>query len=132
MGTRRKTLHQTVYQRLRYQILSGDWPIGSKLPPERQLAAEWGVSRNTIVHAYADLEAEGLLFSRVGSGRYVPPLPPVTAMPPLDWKDRLSDGANLSAPSLMTELHALVGARPALNFAFGEGGNHTRLKSEFA
>lgn len=129
---RRKALYQTVYHRLRYQILSGDWPIGSKLPPERHLADEWGVSRNTVVHAYADLEAEGLIFSRVGSGRYVQPLPPPSALPPLDWKDRLSGGANLCAPSLMTELHALVGTRSALNFAFGEGGPHTRLKAEFA
>ncbi|ASS74658.1 transcriptional regulator [Tumebacillus algifaecis] len=128
----RKTLYQTVYHRLRYQILSGDWPIGSKLPPERKLAEEWGVSRNTIVHAYADLETEELIYSRVGSGRYVQALPPPSALPRLHWKDSLPGGSALSAPSLMTELHALVGTRSALNFAFGEGGNHTRLKAQFA
>lgn len=128
----RKTLYQTVYHRLRYQILSGDWPLGSRLPPERKLAEEWAVSRNTIVHAYADLESEGLIYSRVGSGRYVQPLPPPSALPPLSWRERMPGGANLSAPSLMTELNALLGTRDALNFAFGEGGNHTRLKAEFA
>ncbi|WP_386044357.1 PLP-dependent aminotransferase family protein [Tumebacillus lipolyticus] len=132
MTMRRKTLYHTVTQQLRYQILSGEWPIGSKLPPERRLAEEWGVSRNTIVHAYADLEAEGLIFSKVGSGRYVQPLPPPSALQPLDWKDQLHGGANLTLPCLMTELHSLVGARSAINFAFGEGGNHTCLKSEFA
>ena len=65
----RKPLYRSIYHQLRYQILSGEWQIGSLLPPERKLAEEMGVSRNTIVRAFDDLETEGLITSRMGSGR---------------------------------------------------------------
>jgi GntR family transcriptional regulator / MocR family aminotransferase len=44
---------------------------GSRLPPTRELARELGVSRSVLVAAYEQLEAEGYLEGRVGSGTYV-------------------------------------------------------------
>jgi DNA-binding transcriptional MocR family regulator len=44
---------------------------GSKLPATRELAATIGVSRNTVVQAYQELEIEGLITSKVGSGAFV-------------------------------------------------------------
>lgn len=51
------------------------------LPPSRTLAADLGLSRNTVADAYADLVAEGWLYSRQGAGTWVinsrtGPLPP--------------------------------------------------------
>lgn len=125
----RKTLYQTVYQRLRYLILSGEWPIGSALPSERTLAADWEVSRNTMVRALTELEDEGLIYSKVGSGRYVQPLPPVEMISPFDWKDRLRQEA--PPVSTFTELLRLSGTDCKINFAFGEGGRHTLFTSDF-
>lgn len=56
---------------LREQILRGDLPQGTRLPPERTMAKKLGVSRTTVVSAYHELAAEGLLEARVGHGTVV-------------------------------------------------------------
>jgi GntR family transcriptional regulator len=52
-------------------IASGHWEKGQRLPTERYLASELGVSRNTVSLAYRQLEAEGLISSRQGRGTFV-------------------------------------------------------------
>jgi len=52
---------------LRRQILSGDLPDGSRLPAERELAAQYGVSAPTVREAVRVLTAMGLLSTRNGS-----------------------------------------------------------------
>lgn len=56
---------------LRDGIRSGRFPAGSRLPSERQLAAELGVSRNTLREAIHALEGDRLLEVRGRSGAYV-------------------------------------------------------------
>ncbi|KEO84699.1 PLP-dependent aminotransferase family protein [Tumebacillus flagellatus] len=126
----RKTLYQQVYHKLRYLILSGEWTMGSALPSERSLSSEWNVSRNTIVRAFVELEDEGLVYSKVGSGRFVQPLPPVDALTPFCWKDRLRQEST-AKPSHLTEWSRMYSSNSLINFAFGEGGNHTLLASDF-
>lgn len=50
---------------------------GSKLPATRDLAMSLGVSRNTVMQAYQELEVEGLISSRVGRGSFVSTYPSV-------------------------------------------------------
>ena len=57
--------------RLRERILRGDYRDGQRLPAERQLAAEHGVSRGTVREALRLLEQSALLTRRRGSGSYV-------------------------------------------------------------
>jgi DNA-binding transcriptional MocR family regulator len=64
---------------LRDNIVSGSLPAATRLPSTRSLADELGVSRITIANAYAELEADGLLLSRTGSGTYVAATVPVAA-----------------------------------------------------
>jgi len=52
-------------------ILDGRMAAGSRLSPSRTLARELGLSRNTVLAAYEQLQAEGFLLARVGSGSYV-------------------------------------------------------------
>jgi GntR family transcriptional regulator/MocR family aminotransferase len=52
---------QLLYQRLRTAILSAHLPPGTRLPASRNLAAELGIARNTVLHAYEQLIAEGCL-----------------------------------------------------------------------
>jgi GntR family transcriptional regulator, transcriptional repressor for pyruvate dehydrogenase complex len=51
----------------------GEWryPIGSKLPPEREIAQDLNVSRPTLRQALALLQSYGVLTIRHGSGSYV-------------------------------------------------------------
>lgn len=57
--------------RLRDEILRGERKPGDELPSERELAAEWGVSRPTATRALQALRSQGLAVSRHGSGTYV-------------------------------------------------------------
>jgi 2-aminoadipate transaminase len=60
-----------IRNQLREQIKNGDFPAGSQLVPERTLARTLGVSRTTVVNAYDELEAEGLVKGHVGRGTIV-------------------------------------------------------------
>ncbi|RZN31194.1 PLP-dependent aminotransferase family protein [Bradyrhizobium sp. Leo121] len=62
------TLASGLANRLRVQILSGALPEGSRLPSIRKAAAEFGVSKNTIVEAYDRLVLDNLVTAKAGSG----------------------------------------------------------------
>ncbi|MFD4571449.1 PLP-dependent aminotransferase family protein [Streptomyces sp. NPDC058417] len=66
---------------LRDAVRGGRLAPGTRLPPTRRLAAEAGLSRNTVKAAYDQLVAEGYLTARQGSGTRVADLPAVTARP---------------------------------------------------
>lgn len=65
--------------RLRAVIRSGRFPDQGRLPPERALAQEFGVSRSTLRAALDVLEAEGRLWRHVGRGTFVGKRPSVDA-----------------------------------------------------
>jgi GntR family transcriptional repressor for pyruvate dehydrogenase complex len=67
----RKRVADQILEDLRGQILSGALPHGAKLPSERELAAQYGVSGPTIREAIRVLTAMGLVSSRNGSGSTV-------------------------------------------------------------
>lgn len=52
-------------------IRAGIYPVGSRLPPERVLAEEMGVSRPSVREALSALQVVGILKSRGGDGTYV-------------------------------------------------------------
>ena len=52
-------------------ISQGVLSPGTKLPPERDLAARFGVSRSSLRHALKALEHMGVLYQRVGDGTYL-------------------------------------------------------------
>lgn len=56
---------------LRKMILNGEITSGTKLPPERELAAQFGTNRNTLREAIRILEEEGLVKVRQGGGMMV-------------------------------------------------------------
>ena len=64
-------LYRQIFLYIRDKILSGQWPVGTKLPPQRELAAKLGVNRNTLLTAVDELVASGFLDTKQGSGCYV-------------------------------------------------------------
>nr|WP_095534028.1 FCD domain-containing protein [Streptomyces prasinopilosus] len=68
---RRQALGDQVIARLREQITSGAWPVGSRIPTETELVEQLGVARNTVREAIRALAHTGLLDIRHGSGSYV-------------------------------------------------------------
>jgi len=56
-------------------LQSGKYPIGSKLPPEFELAEQMGVSRPSVREALSALQAVGVIEPKTGSGSYVRRIP---------------------------------------------------------
>ena len=63
-------IHQ-VAGKMRELIVTGEWPVGSRIPTEPELVEQTGVGRNTIREAVQSLVHAGLLQRRQGSGTYV-------------------------------------------------------------
>jgi DNA-binding GntR family transcriptional regulator len=64
---------------LRAAIESGEIAVGTRLPPQRELAGLLAIGRTTVVAAYNLLRAESLIVMKQGAGTWVvrrPPGPP--------------------------------------------------------
>ena len=64
-------LYRQLKSQVRQAVDSGLWSAGQKLPSERELIVELGVSRITVRQAFSELVAEGYLTSAPGKGVYV-------------------------------------------------------------
>jgi len=64
-------IYRQIMNRIENMIESGDLAYGAKLPTERDLASELGVSRGTVKKAFAELEKAGVISIVWGSGAYV-------------------------------------------------------------
>lgn len=71
------TLVSRVAEDLRSAIAAGQYPAGSKLPPEAELGSHFGVSRPTVRAALRELEAHGLVKTSHGVGTFVVEQPAV-------------------------------------------------------
>ena len=68
---RQPKLSDVIEQQLEFLILEGTLRPGEKLPPERELAKQFDVSRPSLREAIQRLEAKGLLLRRQGGGTFV-------------------------------------------------------------
>jgi GntR family transcriptional regulator, transcriptional repressor for pyruvate dehydrogenase complex len=66
-----RRLYRQIADQISALISEGEYSAGSRLPAERDLAKQLGVSRPSVREALIALEVEGLLDVRVGSGIYV-------------------------------------------------------------
>jgi GntR family hexuronate regulon transcriptional repressor len=64
-------LYKRVADELRASITAGNYPVGRRLPAERELAEMFNVSRPTVREAVIALELQGLVEVRVGAGVFV-------------------------------------------------------------
>ncbi len=67
----RVPVYRQIEAQIRTLILEGRLPKGARLPSERILARHLGVNRTTVVNAYRELSADGLVKGRVGHGTIV-------------------------------------------------------------
>lgn len=66
-----RRLYQTIGKKLKNLITTEDYPVGSRLLPERDIAERFDVSRTVVREALIMLELEGLIEIKKGSGVYV-------------------------------------------------------------
>ncbi|MDZ7801396.1 MAG: phosphonate metabolism transcriptional regulator PhnF [Trueperaceae bacterium] len=64
-------LYHQVVREIRRRIRTGAWAPGARLPSERELAEEFGISRMTLRQALARLVQDGTLTVRQGAGTFV-------------------------------------------------------------
>jgi GntR family transcriptional regulator/MocR family aminotransferase len=89
-------LHLQIYRAFREAILSGEMAPGSRLPSSRAEARTLGVSRNVVLQAYGQLEAEGYIGGSRGSGTYVTSEIPDWTTPPASKKSSAAaDGTRI-------------------------------------
>lgn len=66
-----RPIYQQVKDNLRRLMVTDVLNSGDKLPSVRALASQLSINPNTIQRAYAELEAEGYIFSVTGKGNFV-------------------------------------------------------------
>lgn len=66
-----RPIYIQLMEQIQMMIISGFYPLGSKLPSVRDMANEASVNPNTMQRAFSQLEAEGLLYSERTKGRFV-------------------------------------------------------------
>lgn len=132
-------LYRQAQDFLRGEIHSGSLAPHTRLPASRELAASLGVNRLTVMNAYAGLEAEGLVYSRQGSGTYVAdPLPSQVAenagAPASDWplwQQELLSPSWLPAQYEPDQAAALPARPDVISFAAGMGDGSLFPLEEF-
>lgn len=64
-------VYYQLFEAIRALLGSDGFMAGAKLPTERAIAELLGISRQTVRHAFARLERDGLVYRRQGDGTYV-------------------------------------------------------------
>ena len=115
-------LYRQIAEHLERRISLGELPPGSALPSERKLAEQLGVNRSTVVQAYEELRASGIVESLAGSGtrvsRHLWGMDPQRTP---NWHRYVEGGAFLpNLPYLRKIREAIRRGEPYVDFASGE------------
>jgi 2-aminoadipate transaminase len=116
---RRRPFYRRLVDLLERGIARSELPSGFQLPPERDLARALGVSRATVVAAYTELEARGLVRGYVGRGTFVCARPdPGSA--PFAWRGKVSSAALQSNDTTVRDLVGEAADPALMSFAAGQ------------
>lgn len=99
-------ISDTIARDLEQRILEGSLRPGDRLPPERELAEQMGVSRPSLREGLRKLASKGLIQSRQGGGHYVTDVLQASFVEP--WKEMISQHPALER-DLLEVRHILEG-----------------------
>lgn len=118
-------IYMQIKNEIKKRIYSGELLPYSHLPSERKLADELQVNRSTILNAYRELKAEGLIDSHIGQGTQVMPIlqdetgsRSLTYFP-ISWQHMLSQEALLSQSTSIMEMLNVSAKDQMISFAAG-------------
>src|SRR6476469_7469351 len=80
---KRSRIYEHIVQQIRALISDGSWAPGGQIPPERELAERFRVSRTSVREALRALEMQGVIESRQGGGTFVLSADTEALVPPL-------------------------------------------------
>ncbi len=131
-------LYQQIGSYLRQAILSGNLLADTRLPACRQLARDLGVNRITVENAYSELESEGLVSSRMGSGTYILPQNHFALIQKNDpdalwplWQQSVKDRDTESKSSMVEEMLRASRQPHPINFSSGVSDSRQFPADEF-
>ncbi|GGA36948.1 PLP-dependent aminotransferase family protein [Paenibacillus physcomitrellae] len=118
----KQTLYEQIADHLEQRISYGEFPPGSLLPSERKLAEQFGVNRSTIIMAFGELRAMGIIESRSGSGTRVSRTKwGATPKHTPNWNRYVEGGSFLPNLPFMRKIREALNQQPSLiDFASGE------------
>ncbi|MET7691033.1 GntR family transcriptional regulator [Streptomyces sp. NPDC005483] len=116
----------TILATLRSRIAVSEYPVGCNLPPQRALAEEFEVSRDTIQHVLKELTSEGLIESRQGSGSKVR----VRLPPHVTTQSKVSPGRTALGPFVDRAFARRVVELDVFTFTSESLDTHMRLQAE--
>lgn len=126
----RDSLIDLLTDRLKDDILTGRYPPGSYLPPERDLALDYAVTRTSLKHALTRLAQVGLVETRHGVGTVVRDYLSLGGAELLPFLVRGHDGDWLAEIfQVRRDIGALVAARAATH---ASPADHARLQVQLA
>ena len=125
---RQRRLSDDIVERLEAMILEGSLKAGERLPAERALAEQFGVSRPSLREAIQKLAARGLLVSRQGGGTFVAETLGSTFSDPLL---HLLENSVEAQRDLLEFRHTLEGACAFYAAQRATPVDHTRLREAF-
>jgi DNA-binding FadR family transcriptional regulator len=108
-------LYRQIAEQLRQLMSSGEFAVGSRLPAERDLATQLGVSRPSVREALIALEVEGMIEVRTGSGIYVQSTTPNHNQAGTSASDATAEWGPLEVMSARILVEAEVAALAAQN-----------------
>ncbi len=116
---RTRPMYRRLVEQFERTISRGHILPGVQLPPERDLARAFQVSRTTVVTAYRELEARGLVRGYVGRGTFVAAKPePGSA--PFAWRGKVSAAALQSTDTTVRDLVSSSADPRLISFAAGQ------------
>ena len=69
-------IYRQLVEQVRREVMLGRLRPGDQLPTLREVVDELAINPNTVVKAYTELEHQGLVVRRQGTGTFVGPAPP--------------------------------------------------------
>lgn len=115
-------LHQQIYEYMKNKIMNGEWPVGTRLPTQRELAEKFQVNRSTIVNALGELTADGLLDAKVGKGTVVinNTWSLLASTPPPDWTSYVKAGSYQPNIEMIQKINKAEADQSMLRLGTGE------------
>ncbi len=109
-------LYLHLYKCIKNDILDGILPSGTKLPSKRSFAKNLGISNITVENAYAQLQAEGFIYSIPKKGFYVTELP--ENMPLTSDGHITSEAGSIMEEEAQCKIDLVSNMTPPANFPF--------------
>ncbi|HDR4559658.1 PLP-dependent aminotransferase family protein [Bacillus cereus] len=114
--------YRQIVDYMKGKIENGEWPIGSKIPSQRQLAKLFHVNRSTVITALDEIMADGLIQGQVGAGTIVTnnTWSLLATNPPPDWSEYVKAGIHKPSKLMVREINKAEANKNLIQLSKGE------------